>query len=136
MAFYKRKRSSPIIPIVSLVDILTVLLIFFIVTTTFKSQTPQVRIELPDSKTAVAAPSAKARPTILTISPDGQCFVNAQPISLEKLGDAIKDAGKDGGEVAMRADKTVPFGTIIKVLDTLKEAGIENLPTQMNDPRK
>ena len=36
----------------------------------------------------------------------------------------------------MRADKTVPFGTIIKVLDTLKEAGIENLPTQMNDPRK
>jgi biopolymer transport protein ExbD len=136
MAFYKRKRSSPIIPIVSLVDILTVLLIFFIVTTTFKSQTPQVRIELPDSKTAVAAPSAKARPTILTISPDGQCFVNAQPISLEKLGDAIKDAGKDGGEVAMRADKTVPFGTIIKVLDTLKEAGIENLPTQMNDPGK
>ena len=136
MAFYKRKRSSPIIPIVSLVDILTVLLIFFIVTTTFKSQTPQVRIELPDSKTAVAAPSAKARPTILTISPDGQCFVNAQPIALEKLGEAIKDAGKDGGEVAMRADKTVPFGTIIKVLDTLKEAGIENLPTQMNDPRK
>ncbi len=135
MAFYKRKRSSPIIPIVSLVDILTVLLIFFIVTTTFKSQTPQVRIELPDSKTAVAAPSAKARPTILTISPDGQCFVNAQPIALEKLGEAIKDAGKDGGEVAMRADKTVPFGTIIKVLDTLKEAGIENLPTQMNDPR-
>ncbi len=136
MAFYKRRRSSPIIPIVSLVDILTVLLIFFIVTTTFKSQTPQVRIELPDSKTAVAAPNAKARPTILTISPDGQCFVNAQPVPLEKLGDAIKDAGKDGGEVAMRADKTVPFGTIIKVLDTLKEAGIENLPTQMNDPRK
>jgi biopolymer transport protein ExbD len=94
MAFYKRKRSSPIIPIVSLVDILTVLLIFFIVTTTFKSQTPQVRIELPDSKTAVTAPSAKARPTILTISPDGQCFVNAQPIALEKLGEAIKDAGK------------------------------------------
>ena len=136
MAFYKRKRSSPIIPIVSLVDILTVLLIFFIVTTTFKSQTPQVRIELPDSKTAVAAPSAKARPTILTISPDGQCYVNAQPIELAKLGDAIKEAGKDGGEVAMRADKTVPFGTIIKVLDTLKEAGIENLPTQMNDPRQ
>jgi biopolymer transport protein ExbD len=136
MAVYKRKRSSPIIPIVSLVDILTVLLIFFIVTTTFKSQTPQVSIVLPDSKTAVAAPSAKARPTILTISPDGQCFVNAQPIALEKLGEAIKDAGKDGGEVAMRADKSVPFGTIIKVLDTLKEAGIENLPTQMNDPRK
>lgn len=136
MAFYTKKRASPIIPIVSLVDILTVLLIFFIVTTTFKSQTPQVRIELPDSKTAVAAPNAKARPTILTISPDGKCFVNAQPVELEKLGEAIKAAGQAGGEVAMRADKTVPFGIIIKVLDTLKEAGIENLPTQMNEPGK
>jgi biopolymer transport protein ExbD len=136
MAFYKRKRSSPIIPIVSLVDILTVLLIFFIVTTTFKSQTPQVSIVLPDSKTAVAAPSAKSRPTVLTISPDGQCFINTQPVELDKLGEAIKAASKDGEEVTMRADKTVPFGTIIKVMDTLKEAGIENLPTQMNDPRK
>lgn len=136
MAFYTKKRASPIIPIVSLVDILTVLLIFFIVTTTFKSQTPQVRIELPESKTAVSAPNSKARPTILTISPDGLCFLNAQPIELDKLGEALKAATQDGGEVAMRADKTVPFGTIIKVLDTLKEAGIENLPTQMNEPGK
>ncbi len=82
MAFYKRKRRSPIIPIVSLVDILTVLLIFFIVTTTFKSQVPQVSIVLPESKTAVAAPSAKARPTILTVSPDGHCFVNPQTTEL------------------------------------------------------
>ena len=136
MAFYTKKRSSPIIPIVSLVDILTVLLIFFIVTTTFKSQTPQVRIELPDSKTAVAAPSAKSRPTLLTIAPDGQCYLNAQPVELEKLGDAIKAAQSDGGEVTMKADKAVPFGIIIRVLDTLKEAGIENLPAQMSEQRK
>ena len=136
MAFYTKKRSSPIIPIVSLVDILTVLLIFFIVTTTFKSQTPQVRIELPDSKTAVAAPSAKSRPTLLTIAPDGQCYLNAQPVELEKLGDAIKAAQNDGGEVTMKADKAVPFGIIIRVLDTLKEAGIENLPAQMSEQRK
>ena len=136
MAFYTRKRSSPIIPIVSLVDILTVLLIFFIVTTTFKSQTPQVRIELPESKTAVSAPNAKSRPTLLTIAPDGQCYLNAQPVELEKLGDAIKSAQQDGGEVTMKADKAVQFGTIIRVLDTLKEAGIENLPAQMSDQRK
>ena len=136
MAFYKRKRSSPIIPIVSLVDILTVLLIFFIVTTTFKSQTPQVIITVPESKSAVKVPNAKARPTLLTIAPDGQCYVNAQPVELDKLGEAIKAATNDSHEVAMKADKAVPFGTIIKVLDTLREAGIENLPTQMNDPNK
>lgn len=136
MAFYQKRRSSPIIPIISLVDILTILLIFFIVTTTFKTQTPQVAITLPDSKTAVAAPAAKSRPLILTVAPDGKCYLDAQPVELEKLGEAIKKARGDGGEVAMKADKSVPFGTIIKVLDTLKESGIENLPTQMNDPRK
>ncbi len=136
MAFYTKRRMAPIIPIVSLVDILTVLLIFFIVSTTFKTQTPQVAISLPDSKEAVALPNTKSKPTILTVASDGRCFVDAQAVEMSKLGDAIKEARKDGGEVAMRADKTVPFGVIIQVLDTLKAAGIENLPTQMNDPKK
>ncbi len=124
------------IPIVSLVDILTVLLIFFIVTTTFKTQTPQVTIVLPESKTSVLAPAAKVKPTLLTVAPDGQCYVDAQLVELEKLAEVLKTAQKEGGEVVMRADKAAPFGTVIKILDTLKGAGIENLPTQMNDGKK
>src|SRR6185503_6138838 len=53
--FAVRKRRAPSIIIVSLVDILTILLIFFVVSTTFKKDQPEVQINLPDSKTAVNA---------------------------------------------------------------------------------
>ena len=71
-----RKRRAPSIIIVSLVDILTILLIFFVVSTTFKRDQPEVQINLPDSKTSTKA----------------------------------------------------SFGTIVKVMDALKLAGVKNLP--------
>ena len=55
-----RKRRAPSIIIVSLVDILTILLIFFVVSTTFKRDQPEVQINLPDSKTSTKASSASS----------------------------------------------------------------------------
>ena len=52
-----RKRRAPSIIIVSLVDILTILLIFFVVSTTFKKDQPEVQINLPESQTATNAPA-------------------------------------------------------------------------------
>ena len=57
MNFAVRKRRAPSIIIVSLVDILTILLIFFVVSTTFKKDQPEVQINLPESKTATSAPA-------------------------------------------------------------------------------
>ena len=49
MKFTRRRRTPPVITIVSLIDILTILLIFCIVTTTFKTQDQAVQINLPES---------------------------------------------------------------------------------------
>ena len=57
MKFAVKKRRAPSIIIVSLVDILTILLIFFVVSTTFKKDQPEVQINLPESKTATNAPA-------------------------------------------------------------------------------
>ena len=57
MTFYTRKRRAPSVIIVSLIDILAILLIFFIVTTTFQRNQPQLQINLPESKTAEEAPA-------------------------------------------------------------------------------
>jgi biopolymer transport protein ExbD len=85
-----RKRRAPSIIIVSLVDILTILLIFFVVSTTFKRDQPEVQINLPDSKKNLPATRRSA--------------------------------------LALQADKKASFGTIIKVMDALKLAGVKNLP--------
>ena len=127
MKFYTRRRVSPVITIVSLVDILTMVLMFFVYTTTFKTQQPQVQIVLPKLSDRAAKP-VEAAPTILSISEKGDLFLGAKPITLDALGDAVKKLEMDRGTLALKADEKAPFGTIMQVLDKLKTSGVENLP--------
>ena len=129
MKFYSRKRRVPTVIIVSLIDILAILLIFVIVTTTFKRDQPAVVINLPDSKTASAAPT-QTDPAILTISGDQKLFLDNKPIALADLKDALVQmlAANPNRALALNADKTAPFGLVISVMDVLKEANVKNVP--------
>ena len=127
MKFYTRRRASPVITIVSLIDILTMVLIFFVFTTTFKTQQPQVVIDLPEVKSGVAT-TAEKTPVILAINPKGEVLLDDKPIELDALGDAVKKIQEQGGALGMKADEAAPFGKIMSVLDALKIAGVPNLP--------
>jgi len=135
--FYTRKRRMPAVIIVSLIDILAILLIFVIVTTTFKRDQPAVVINLPDSKTATAAP-ARTDPAILSISKDEKLFLDNKPVELSALKQALQEmvaATPDRG-LALNADKAAPFGVVVSVMDILKEANIRNVPafTEVKQP--
>jgi len=119
----------PAVIIVSLIDILAILLIFVIVTTTFKRDQPSVVINLPESKTATAAP-AQAEQSILTISKDQTLFLDNKPVELADLKQALVDmmAANPNRSLALNADKSAPFGFVISVMDVLKEANVRNVP--------
>ena len=119
----------PAVIIVSLIDILAILLIFVIVTTTFKRDQPSVVINLPESKTATAAP-AQAEQSILTISKDQTLFLDNKPVELADLKQALMDmmAANPNRSLALNADKSAPFGFVISVMDILKEANVRNVP--------
>jgi biopolymer transport protein ExbD len=119
----------PAVIIVSLIDILAILLIFVIVTTTFKRDQPSVVINLPESKTATAAP-AQAEQSILTISKDQTLFLDNKPVELADLKQALMDmmAANPNRSLALNADKSAPFGFVISVMDVLKEANVRNVP--------
>ena len=134
MKFYTRRRVSPVITIVSLVDILTMVLMFFVYTTTFKTNQPQVVIDLPKVKSSGEKPT-DAAPAILTISPAGDLFLNEKPIAMDALGQAVKDLTAQSRTLALRADEKAPFGKIMQVLDELKSAGVENLPAFTRGPQ-
>ncbi len=126
MNFYRRKRRMPQVIIVSLIDIFAILLIFVIVTTTFKKAQPQVAIRLPESKQAVTKERSED-PMILSISPDEQIFLDDQPVGLAALGLALKPmlAMQPPRTIAMKADTKVSYGFLIKVLDALRDAGVK-----------
>ena len=137
MKFYSRKRRMPSVIIVSLIDILAILLIFVIVTTTFKRDQPAVVINLPDSKTATAAPNP-ADPAILSISKDEKLFLDNKPVELSNLKQALEEmlAATPNRGLALNADKAAPFGVVVSVMDILKEANVRNVPafTETKEP--
>ena len=127
MRFYARKKRMPTIIIVSLIDIFAILLMFFIVTTTFKSKQSELTINLPESKQAKEAANP-SDPILLAITAEEKIHLDDRAIaSLEELTAAIRD--RDAKRpLALRADKKASFGFVLKVMDVLKEAGIKNLP--------
>ncbi len=120
----------PSITIVSLIDILAILLIFFIVTTTFRDKLPQLQINLPESKVATSAPQEAKKVILLQIKGPDEIMFDGKPVAAKDLATAIKDAQKNhpGCSITMQADKEAPFGTVVSVLDALQEAGIKNIP--------
>jgi biopolymer transport protein ExbD len=126
--FAVRKRRAPSVIIVSLVDILTILLIFFVVSTTFKKDQPQVQINLPESKTATTAP-AELEHAILSVSENDEIKLDGKTIAVGDLESAVRNLPETRRtSLAMQADKKASFGIIVKVMDALKLAGVKNLP--------
>ena len=130
MQFYTRKRRSPVINVVSLIDILAILLIFFIVTTNFRKPQPRLQINLPDSKAAETAPAENTQPLVLRVKNADQITLDDKPATLDSLGETLRTArdAQPNRPVALQADRDAPFGVVVKVLDALKTAGLKDIP--------
>ncbi len=135
MKFAVRKKRAPSIIIVSLVDILVILLIFFVVSTTFRTDQPEVQINLPESKTAKDQPSELDH-TLISIDADDEIKLDGKVVDADTLQTAVKDLSPTKkASIALKADQKSSFGIIIKVMDALKLAGVKNLPA-FTQPQK
>jgi len=132
MQFARKPRRQPVINIISLIDILVVLLIFYIATTVFKKSEPKITIKVPDS--SQAKPAQDNPPSIIYVTADSKMFFDDAPVEPEKLGELLKSkmAANPNFKVAMKADTKAPFGVITKVMDAAHVAGIGDLPTFMD----
>ena len=135
MQFLRKPRRPPVINIISLIDILVVLLIFYIATTVFKKSEPKINIIVPSSTHATTT-TANALPSIIYVTEDSKIFLDDAPVEPGQLGDLLKSrlAADPNFKVAMKADTKAPFGMIAKVMDAAHEANLPDLPTFMNTP--
>ena len=136
MRFYVKPKRTPVIIIVSLIDIFAMLLIFFIVTTTFKTAQSELAIKIPESKTATQSANP-TDPIVLAITADEKIVLDTRPLSsVNDLSSALEEVQKSSPDrpLAMKADQKVSFGFLVQVLDELKKAGIKNLPTFTKTP--
>ena len=135
MNFAVRKRRAPTIIIVSLVDILIILLIFFVVSTTFKKDQPEVQINLPESKTATKKP-AELEHAIVSVDENDQVQLDGRSVEVDQLEAAVRELPETRkSTLALQADRKASWGTIVKVMDALKLAGVKNLPSFTREPQ-
>lgn len=128
MRFYVKPRRKPTIIVVTMIDIFCVLLIFFIVATTFRRSMPAVKIVLPEAKEGVAV--SQTEPIILTVTANETIYLGSREVKMSELNAVFSELGKQSPQplLALSADEKASFGLIIKVMDSAKAAGFSQLP--------
>jgi biopolymer transport protein ExbD len=125
MELRRGKKRSLIINLTSLIDVLFLLLIFFMVSTTFLSQ-PAINLELPSAQ---HAEPVKQTPVVVHVDQFGRIYVNDEPTEAALLGQALVErlATSVDKAVVLKADSRVSHGVVIGVLDIIKGAGVHKL---------
>ena len=113
-------------------DVLFILLIFFIATTTFRvaSQQPMaVKLALPDAKSAEAVGKQKSSQVRITVAADGAVYLGPDKIAAGKLEQSLAEAKAKNPDIILElsADKSVSYGLIVGVVDAARVAGIRNI---------
>lgn len=125
MNIYTKKAVVQSIPIVPMLDILTILLIFFIVHTEFKRQSHVLKLEVPQTR-HIAGESGDPNQVLLEVGADGNIALGGKTLDMNELPDAVREIQRNAPDsrVQVSASEGASMGRFIEVLDTLTAAGL------------
>jgi biopolymer transport protein ExbD len=125
MEFERPKQMRMHLDIAPLIDIVFLLLIFFMLTANFIMQ-PGIKITLPSATSAQEQPAQKI---MVFISEDGTVCLNDETIYLDNLKDALQIEIDKSDEkiVILKADKKIDLGLAVKIMDISKESGARDV---------
>lgn len=135
MNIYTRKAIFQGIPIVPMLDILTILLIFFIVQTEFKRQINVLKLDLPRTEN-ISGETGERNNILLEVGDDGRIAFDGREISADELPAAVQKVLQNtpDARIQVAAAEGSSMGRFIQVLDSLSAAGlhIEEIPVRIN----
>ena len=119
------------INVTPLVDIMLVLLIIFMLTSESvaeKVKKPAIEVDLPQAAISQDKPGT---PLSVVINKDGDLFINGDPATIGQLREQVRQrvaaAGKGKAEAVLSADRRVTHGAVVRIIDTIRLLGIENV---------
>ncbi len=119
-------QMSASIELTPIIDMVFLLLIFFLVATTFHQTEREMQIALPESQSAGPI-SATLREIIINVDAEGQIFVSGRKMDAEDLRVVVRDAvaANPQQKVTVRGDRHTAYANIVRVLDICKGNGIQ-----------
>ena len=128
MKFKKRSQSkATAFALTSTLDVIFLLLCFFVTVSVFSQWESEISIKLPNAKTA-ETPERLPGEIIVNLSKDGKISVNSVALTLGDLCARLSKVAKfdPGQPVIIRADKEVRYEALVELSDTCRAAGIWN----------
>jgi biopolymer transport protein ExbD len=113
-----------------MIDVVFLLIIFFLVSSHLARQETQVALELPTASTGEPLEESTLQRITLNVMPDGTVMLAGQPIAPQDLSAKLKfehNRSGDDLEVRIRGDRDVPFSVIEPLLVACAEAGVWNV---------
>lgn len=132
----KRERTTPL-QMTALMDVIFLLLCFFVTSSVFSQWETEIAISLPTAKSATV-PGRMPGEIILNIGEDGVVTVNGQILSLEEVTVRLARIAKlfPGQSIVIRADKATSYDALVKVIDACRAADVWNFSLATKDEEK
>jgi biopolymer transport protein ExbD len=121
----------------SMMDIIFLMLFFFITTSIYSQWENEIEITLPTAQSG-KVPSRLPGEIIINITKDGRVAVNQQDLTLDELKSRLDKLARyfPGQPVVLRADKETRYEHIVRVIDTCRRADIWNFSMATVDEKK
>lgn len=131
MKFRRRRRESVDIGLAPLIDVVFILLLFFVVTTTFTRET-QLRVDLPEAASGTPPEASEVKQLEVLIDVDGNYTLNGKPLvkhDLDTLMAALdkESAGDRALPMVISADGKTPHQAVITAMDAAGKLGFARL---------
>ncbi len=138
MNFRKKTRGrSQGLQMTALMDVIFLLLCFFVTTSVFSQWESEIAITLPSAKSATV-PGRMPGEIILNVSDKGVVTVNGQTLALDELTKRLSRLSKlyPGQPVVIRADKATSYESLVGVIDACRSADVWNFSLATRDEDK
>ena len=135
MNFRKKKPTrSQGLEMTALMDVIFLLLCFFVTTSVFSQWESEIAITLPSAKSATV-PGRMPGEIILNVSAGGMVSVNGQILSLDEPTKRLSRLSKlyPGQPIVIRADKATSYESLVAVIDACRTADVWNFSLATKD---
>ena len=128
MRFQGDSEEDYSLQLTSLIDVVFLLLIFFMVSTSFVDFTRRLDIELPEAKSS--AEILEKKPFLIEVGVEKRITLNGKTVLLDDLEGRLKAgvaSGKFKPSLTIKADKRLDYGYVIKVMGLISQAGVRDI---------
>ncbi|MFQ5914382.1 MAG: ExbD/TolR family protein [Nitrospinota bacterium] len=134
MRFDTRPEEDYSLSLTALIDVVFLLLIFFMVSTAFIDFSRRMDIRLPEAKTGTVT-GEPTRQLLIEVGGQGRITLNGKQVTLAGLEAEMEGTrGLPERTVLIRADRRLPYGLVIRIMGICRAAGIYDIGVAVKGP--